>query len=217
MKTILWLAAIALMFVTLTAQAQGIEGTKHDLSATGADPLLGAGAGIDNGEICVYCHTPHNGLAAAPLWNKQYTGGGFDLYDSTTVEQTVAQPGPQSLACLSCHDGTVGVDEMFNAPGIDTNPTLRDHQGVNIFVATDPGYVGTNLADDHPIGVSYSQAIIDDGATAFQATPTYSKLYGASDLVECASCHEVHNDSNLGQFLRVSNAGSDLCYDCHIK
>ncbi len=40
--------------------------------------------------------------------------------------------------------------------------------------------------------------------------------------VECGSCHDPHDGQNTGgpgsvQFLRISNAGSEVCVTCHIK
>ena len=38
----------------------------------------------------------------------------------------------------------------------------------------------------------------------------------ATATVECASCHNPHNNS-LGNFLRKANTGSAICLSCHIK
>ena len=44
---------------------------------------------------------------------------------------------------------------------------------------------------------------------------------GLQPFVECASCHDPHNQESSGtgevQFLRVSNAGSSICLACHNK
>ena len=75
------------------------------------------------------------------------------------------------------------------------------------------GY-GTDLSDDHPVSIDYAikRALDPD---AFEVTPTGGiKLFNG--MVECASCHDVHNPQN-GTFLRVSNTGSGLCKTCHIK
>jgi predicted CXXCH cytochrome family protein len=45
------------------------------------------------------------------------------------------------------------------------------------------------------------------------------RLFGATaNGVECGSCHDVHNGTpgNL-YFLRVSEAGSAICFACHTK
>lgn len=76
----------------------------------------------DYAEICVYCHTPHgaNSSVALPLWNRTIKATTYITYadlGTTTLTQQVVQPGPNSLACLSCHDGQVGVDSIINMPG----------------------------------------------------------------------------------------------------
>jgi mono/diheme cytochrome c family protein len=76
----------------------------------------------DYAEVCVYCHTPHgaNTNVVLPLWNRTIKATTYITYadlGTTTLTQQVVQPGPNSLACLSCHDGQVGVDSIINMPG----------------------------------------------------------------------------------------------------
>ncbi len=69
-------------------------------------------------EVCVYCHTPHgaNSTAAAPLWNRTVTQRNYTLFSSDTAQQEATQPGPNSLTCLSCHDGATAIDSVINMP-----------------------------------------------------------------------------------------------------
>ena len=72
------------------------------------------------GAICVYCHTPHgaNGQIQAPLWNRTINPGNYTIYDKpTTLMRPIGLPGPNSLTCLSCHDGTIAIDSVLNMPG----------------------------------------------------------------------------------------------------
>jgi predicted CXXCH cytochrome family protein len=70
-----------------------------------------------------------------------------------------------------------------------------------------------DMTSEHPISMNYAAAM--DGAD-FQVTPTDSvPLFGGN--VECASCHDVHNQSGNGALLINTNANSELCLDCHIK
>jgi hypothetical protein len=73
-------------------------------------------------EVCVYCHTPHgaNASVALPLWNRTIKATTYTTYaelGTSSLTQAVTQPGPNSLACLSCHDGQVAVDSIINMPG----------------------------------------------------------------------------------------------------
>lgn len=95
----------ASVFGVSTVFAGSISGSPHDLSA---NALLDTNSS-DNGEICVYCHTPHaanTAFTGAPLWNKATPTGTFTMYGSTIAgTNTEASPASPSLACLSCHDG----------------------------------------------------------------------------------------------------------------
>ncbi len=76
-------------------------------------------------EICVFCHTPHGGRpstasTAVPLWNRAFPNDAavYTMYDSPNFDgQQFTKPQGVSLACLSCHDGSVGIDSLINAPG----------------------------------------------------------------------------------------------------
>ncbi len=93
----------------------GITNTRHNMSQSG----IGSGSvnmnpyRNDYGEVCVYCHTPHgaNTNIDLPLWNRTITSSSYTTYDTigtSSLTSNVSQPGINSLACLSCHDGTLG-------------------------------------------------------------------------------------------------------------
>jgi predicted CXXCH cytochrome family protein len=197
MKSMMKLAvAAALVFAAQTAQA-GIAGTSHDMSARG----------FGTTEICIFCHTPHNANAdkLAPLWNHGSSTATYTLYTSGTMNAAGGQPAGTSKACLSCHDGTVARDTYGTRTGTSliTGSTL----------------VGTDLSNDHPVSITYDAAVaLADGSLKTPASASLVSvgvpLFGAK--VECASCHDVHDNSVVGgNFLRVSNAGSALCIKCH--
>ena len=80
-----------------------IAGSPHD---------LGGNTAADNGEVCVFCHTPHGAATgateSAPLWNKQLPGSGsftrYSSLDSATLDGQETAVGGVSLACLSSMD-----------------------------------------------------------------------------------------------------------------
>ncbi len=192
---------VSLLICTTLISFGQISGSGHDFS----------GDAWSGGEICIVCHTPHNGNAVpnAPLWNHDNTTATFTLYSSPTMDATVAQPSSNSLLCLSCHDGTVALESFGGATG--TN-----------FMSGN-ALVGIDLSNDHPISFTYNTALAttDDGladpATAnsgLGGTINADLLF--SGTLECASCHDVH-DNNFGSFLRLDNAGSALCLTCHNK
>ncbi len=198
-KTLLKLAVPALLLVAGGASAQ-IANTDHDLSSSG-------------GNICVFCHTPHNANPddTVPLWNRDTTTTTFTMYDSPTMDMTVAgSPQGSSLACLSCHDGTIATDQLYGGTGDPAKKLTGDKN------------LGANLDDDHPISITYATTGAN-GDTAFNDAVSGTlgggslPLFGtSSDQVECATCHSVH-DETIGKFLRMDNGGSAMCLACHIK
>ena len=184
-----------------------ISGTSHDFTGS---------AWNTTGELCIVCHTPHNGdmtVATAPLWNHKVTAvAAYTVYSSSTLDATVGQPGDESKLCLSCHDGTVALE---NCGGVTT--------GTNLIASGNPTYVGTDLTNDHPISFTYDAALSGTDAGLHNPTTTNSGLGGTisadmlfSGKMQCASCHDVH-DNTHGSFLRVSNVASALCITCHNK
>jgi predicted CXXCH cytochrome family protein len=215
MKRTATLVSVALLAALSATPAMGqatIIGSAHDFS----DDAWNPGPGTAGGEICEVCHTPHNGdqtVVTAPLWNHEVTGvTNFTPYSSTEMQSAPGQPNNQSKLCLSCHDGTVALDNFSgNTTGTNFIPANRD--------------VGTDLSDDHPISFAYTAALAtsdielwdptDNGhLTALGGTIQADLLFG--DNLECASCHDVHNSGNTALLL-VENTNSQFCLTCHKK
>ena len=110
----------------------GIVNTRHNLSLRNASGDLFGGelSGMfymdtyrnNYGEVCVYCHTPHgaNSSVPVPLWNRNIPSTTYITYNqlnTSSLTQSVYQPGAASLTCLSCHDGQQAVDAIINMPG----------------------------------------------------------------------------------------------------
>lgn len=202
----------------VAATAGTIVGSPHDFSTTG----------WAGGQICVACHTPHNGSTAvtdAPLWNHAVTTKTYTLYSSPTLNATTSQPGGVSKLCLSCHDGTVAVDSFGGGTG---TTFLSGSKAV--------GGGPSDLSNDHPISITFDTALATaDGAlfdpatksvTIGSGTQTKTGTIAATILyanqVQCATCHDVHNTFTAGgpngsPLLRVTKAGSALCLTCHNK
>ncbi len=139
------------------AQTPGlIAGSPHDLS----------GLTTATDEVCVFCHTPHQAQSQsaieAPLWNKGIPNAAtFTTYDSTTIDGTILTLGSVSIACLSCHDGSQAMDVVINAPGsrgvVPTVGAELDALAIGAIgtITGTAGDLGTDLTNDHPIGVQY--------------------------------------------------------------
>jgi predicted CXXCH cytochrome family protein len=200
-KIIVLLAVMVLMSSSAFA---AISGTPHDLStvnATGSD------------EICVFCHTPHGGGTDAPLWNRTSVSVTAS-YNSATFNATTSNTMGDATLCLSCHSGTAIAVALINP----ANAGVADPSALlTIGAAAD---IGTDLANDHPVGFSYTDSDSGDAEVvgiAVVDSNGLGLLFGSGDdEMWCSSCHDVHNNANT-PFLTVDNAASALCLSCHIK
>ncbi|TAL25583.1 MAG: cytochrome C [Nitrospirae bacterium] len=216
MKKIL-LLIVAMVLVASTAFAWTVVGSRHDLSSANV-----------GGQVCVFCHTPHNAnTSAGPLWSHSTSIATFTLYTSATLDNAIGQPSGMSKACMGCHDGTVGVGVISNGRTKGWFATTG-HDGAASYASggailnTNAAYIGTDLRDDHPVSIEYS-AVADTGLRAPTGDTVVNglvtlQLYGAGPTykVECASCHNVHNNTAV-PFLRTSNSNSQICTTCHLK
>lgn len=202
-----------------------IVGSKHDLSYQST-----------LNQLCIYCHTPHNSDATAPLWNRFFSadGSAFKLYSAVGSANITFGSGLTSdsisLLCMSCHDGLTTIDGgMINTITATSTPV------------TGPANFGTDLSKHHPINFQVSPIDIQndlwvsggsftggymgrDGGVNAYAGP-YDKKFPLFSLkdgrtgprsLECPSCHSVH-DSQYQPFLRDTMTGSKLCLACHNK
>lgn len=208
------LVLAASVLAALAASANGqIALSDHNFS----------GYGWSDNQICKPCHTPHgSNETVGRLWNHALTTATYQMHRGTgTAEVNIDS---SSRLCLSCHDGTVALD---NFGGRTTGTS---------FVAGSKN-IGTNLNNDHPIGsdaiyttsttsTSYNPMTINSTGTSASVTfggntlrlrPWVNSTGATQFVVGCSSCHTVHNTGNFDHMLRFNNSGSALCLTCHIK
>jgi len=160
---------------------------------------------------CQVCHTPHGATTSvtdAPLWGHAVTAENFTVYSSSTLDAgPLGQPDGISKLCLSCHDGVTAI----------TGTTLMTGDK-----AIGLGTEGS-LANDHPISFTYDATLATTDGDLWDPTSQPSGLGSTIDAdllfshkLQCASCHDVHDNSN-DPFLRMSNTESALCLTCHNK
>ncbi len=215
---------------------EDIRNTKHNLSSIG--PADRAVFTQQTTEICIFCHTPHGSVGDeeaaglnAPLWNRGLSTARYILYDqvwSTSFEAYETKPKPKaptgySRLCLSCHDGTIALGTVINAPGSGTGfpfdmyyPTGQTPAGgagrmpVGSGVTTaDTRVIGTNLQNDHPVSFVYDsllaardEELVDPGPALVppqkvsDATPiSPMRRYPGSvtDIFDSVQCTSCHN------------------------
>jgi len=214
MKRVKWLLpAVASLAIAVIAVGQIIPG---DSSSYPSVSIINTphnlnnfpGVTIPGNQVCLPCHTPHNALLSGDdnvLWNHAVTTQTFTMYKASA-----GQPEAPSKLCLSCHDGVTAIDN-YGGNG-----------GTGIVITGDHA-LGTDLSNDHPIGIEYPTALPAEYRDPAGFAPGISggpgvRLVAINGLqrVECTSCHNVHNNG-LGNFLRVPLQESYLCLQCHIK
>ena len=240
--------SIVLMVAILTALAVGsvvadIRKTPHRLVRESVAP--------DASDVCVFCHTPDISttlpssglrLPTSPAWQPSAdVTKEFTIYDDIgRVGLGKLAVGSQSIACLSCHDGTQALsvtNASFDHPfGVPYRGAIKDKANIGLPISMEPS--GANLpfvaakrlvaTDDFR---EVSQGIIENRAVFWVSKNGISTRRTRSDLpvyarqgnessqpvpyIECSSCHDPHSENAL--FLRTSNDGSQLCLTCHIK
>ncbi len=205
-----YVLSVMVLIISFSLSVQAvIDGTKHDFSSSGDNTGQGFGISV---EKCDACHVPHNADETgteALLWNHEITNATFIIYSSSSLDSLTEQPSGSSKLCLSCHDGTVAIDAFGSNTGTS--------------IISGSVLIGSDLSDDHPVSFIYDTALAQVDGELYDPATTDSGIGGTiqSDLlfsnkVQCASCHNAHDNTN-GYFLRVSNNRSVLCRTCHIK
>jgi hypothetical protein len=216
---LLTLTVVAGSLLAFTARA-GILGSPHDFS--GQTWNTAANNPGDPATVCGVCHVPHHAdSSVVPLWGHATTASAFKMYNQANVPvssmQAAVQPQPNgpSLACLSCHDGTVAINTYGGSP--QYGGTLTTVGGTAYFV-TNGANLGTDLTHSHPISFAYTAALVGTGPHQDQwlnnpdsvnvLTPDSGAFNPGNSLtiagfllngnpnhnVECTTCHDVHND-----------------------
>ena len=122
-KIVVMMAAVGASLVmasTVLAGVGRVANTAHNLSSSSLSAFFKSSS---ENQICIFCHTPHNASPSVPLWNKVMPTQSFNMYTSSPTlslaAKAVTAPGPESLLCLSCHDGRTAINVVHNT----SNPT----------------------------------------------------------------------------------------------
>ncbi len=204
-----------------------VSETKHNLSVTGPGPVKS----IDETQICIFCHTPHNSSPEGPLWNHEVSAvTNYQHYWSPTLQAYDIDNAPPidgfSKLCLSCHDGTVALgaiisckrDEilMMMSPSVDAAGRLTPDA---------EGYIGTDLSGGHPVSFVFDSDLKIKRDSAGYSSLNWPindrdvKLYPTQGGygVQCTSCHDPHNNKAAGgwpPFWRKTEY-DEVCEVCH--
>jgi hypothetical protein len=229
--------ACALLFVGANVANAQFTGSAHDFSDGVTHNTDSADETVWNptADKCNVCHEAHTRQVANPLWHRNmsisptFVVYGEALPSKTLDAGTPDQPTGNTVLCLTCHDGTVGLDQYgwANVFGPATGGTTG-------YVPMHP-YNG-NIGGTHPVSFVYDDALaLTDGFLAYPSTDVVpsgivsfngvATLFGTIDdallddggRLECSSCHDVHNKWGLSHQLNVPYDQSAICETCHKK
>ncbi|MCA9293462.1 MAG: hypothetical protein KDA20_06590 [Phycisphaerales bacterium] len=187
-------------------QQSSIVNTVHNLSASGPGAIRAA----TEEQVCIFCHAPHNASPVRPLWNRAMPADNYLIYTSRAFDAEPGQPTGMSKMCLSCHDGTIALGSVISRD----DPILMSG-GITSIPAGIAAHIGTDLRDDHPISFRYDSSLAaQDTRLRDPVTLPHEIRLDANGELQCTSCHDAHNNA-FGNFLVMSNVGSQLCLACH--
>jgi predicted CXXCH cytochrome family protein len=177
----------------------GVVGSVHDFAGPDTQP----------GEACRTCHLPHMQAirpTTQPAATQPATQPAFEMYRISGQRRVFIPnrytPGPTSLICFGCHDGTIATSTIGSSHAMLA--------GVREGFHMPDGFAWR----DHPIGVLYPSNPQEYHPQSFVQARGIRLPDGR---IECISCHDPHNEMQRAGMLVMSNRRSNLCLTCHIK
>lgn len=265
---LLTLLVVVVMATNASAQysrIKNIVASNHNLSATTGPNTHAGQKAVSFDQICYFCHVPHqmknttdpvvvnepNGQT--PLWNHYlsstasygvYSSPSFDPLGTDIADLGGAVSGSAAISnlCLSCHDGTVGINTLYKGQYKSTGRVSPDFGGgpnvpSYLYASSRVGDDALRLRDEHPLNFTYNSALAAKSVSLVTPSANGSGIGGArlgvttssskflplfSDAsgnprMQCSTCHDVHDNSTNRPFLRASTTQSELCLACHGK
>jgi len=146
----------------------GFNGSYHDFvngpgKSSHGTVLIGS-ANVSVGQ-CTLCHTPHQALSTALLWNHHISNNtSFKWTDATaTMAGTTYATFPNTYngptaKCLSCHDGSVSpstINWFEGATPTPGTPSCTTTGGVTTCTHTPPAGLNGSMNGVHPVAMPY--------------------------------------------------------------
>ena len=198
-------------------------------------PLMSGQTPTQPGINSLTCLSCHDGTVAIDSIINMPGSGGYNASQETGQNDAFLDtwsPGP----------GDSGSPHRKLSSSTGSDSCMLCHQSSFAFGPFTVFAIGTDLTNDHPIGVQLPSSATYDfnapdgtspgmkffeaGVANGRADKNEVRFYdtGEGYEVECASCHDPHGVPSAGRsselipsFLRVSNTGSTLCLTCHSK
>lgn len=207
--------SVLIFILAFSTSHAGIEGSLHDMRPSGLKTMP-----------CIYCHTPYIPMDIKERW--------ADNTEERTWVEGKKKKGPLLRAariCLGCHDGNIAMDSIVDTQDmkrikikvrrwqelqdsgfkVHGKDKFRVEERIIKVFDTDQVYELT----DHPVGIRQKDiAYIDPYVYKEPINPSLRLFKG---VIDCSTCHSVHNTTVFKPFLAASNLGSELCLSCHRK
>ena len=151
--------ALTLPSLSHAAINKGVIGSPHDFSTNWW------AFQYNSHRVCEVCHAAHHTdpNQIAPLWAHATTTNTFTPYNNTpgqgrgtgTQDSVPAAISSVSLACLSCHDGTVGLNQLISgmmptngAPAVYIDPSFIISHRLPLSLAPEAYRMWNDKTDD---------------------------------------------------------------------
>jgi hypothetical protein len=211
-------ATLGLFAASVARTNAGIAGSAHDFAKEAWNVTA---------DVCGPCHMAHGGDPGnqlIPLWSRAVPTAVWTPFVSP-YGTTIGSPKDASLACLSCHDGTVAYNQL-------KGQTIGVPQYVMGDYVIGQGAL-RDLRGDHPISFDYNESVTKsptntlklpseilttsgtlppgntlNGQTVQQAFLKKGTGLAGNTAVQCNSCHDVHRstgDSGINSNLPLNS------------
>ena len=229
MKRLLLLTGILLYilgsFISVHAGPKSVADpkNKHNLSISGPGPIKA----LNETQVCIFCHTPHNANPEGPLWNKDTNAKTtyINYWSHTLNTYTSPKNAPNingvSKMCLSCHDGTIAIGAVRSRPqGIAVTSSSQGLLSAEGRLTSVPGLIGTDLSGSHPISFVFDQRLAALNPSLIVPSDRDVRLDRNGEM-QCTSCHDPHDDSkandqnNPDLHFWQKATFDEVCLACH--
>jgi len=229
------LTATTLVATAALAVSGKVAGGKHDFSSAGNSGQYKAGVGDLGGQVCIYCHTPHNAGQTRLLWNKAANGNvNFRLYTSSPTLSSITRTASSldsnspSLLCLSCHDGKTAMNVLHAGGQGSLASTALSGKGYpagsKLAFGSTPKYIqntgwdvimGEPLTSGPMLGGASGDDLTNDhpigfSYTAAQAEKTASSLHALADV-------NTNSASRIRFYGATKKVECSTCHDPHVE
>lgn len=204
---------------------------------------------VNPGDASLTCLSCHDGSLPVDSIINMPGSGQYNQAQAVTVSNTFLDAWDNVNSSLQMGFGpNCGNSPCYHSPlgtegntGEQTGTCMECHNNGNDFgiPAFAPFIIGSNLTNDHPVGVTYPDPNVYDFQPGMLSNAKLSffdtdgdnradsneiRLYNSAGeaRVECASCHDPHGVEGsdgilIASFLRVKSKDSTICLSCHVK